>query len=309
MAVLVIAEHDQCHLDGGTRRAVAAGRQVDDEIHLLVVGHQCEKSVIQAASLDGVRQVLVADAQIYAQATAENIAALVVGVAKHYSHVVAASSAFTKNFLPRVSALLDVSLVADVINIENENTFCKPIYSGSVVATIQSSDPIKVLTIRPTAFEPVADQGDAASIVSISAAEDLSLAEVVSHHVAESVRPPLSSARIVIGGGRGIGTADNFTLLETLGDKLGAAVGATRAAVDAGFVGNEMQIGQTGKVIAPDLYIAIGISGAIQHTSGIKDAKTIVAINQDAEAPIFKAADYVLVADCMSVLPTLIEKL
>ncbi|MDW6004475.1 electron transfer flavoprotein subunit alpha/FixB family protein [Vibrio mangrovi] len=309
MAILVIAEHDHLKLGEVTFNAIGAGKQIGEDIHLLIVGSHCDLVVEQATHLTGISTVLVADADIYADVLAENIANLLANIAKDYTHVVAAATAFSKNFLPRAAALLDVSFISEVIDIESHDTFCKPIYSGSAIATIQSADPIKMMTIRSTAFSAFSETGGSAAVVPVPVIEDMRLSQVISHRTVESSRPELSSARIVIGGGRGLGNETNFTLLETLGDKLGAAIGGTRAAVDAGFTGNDLQIGQTGKVIAPDLYIAVGISGAIQHTSGVKDAKTIVAINHDADAPIFKSSDYVLVADCMDVLPELIEKL
>ncbi|KUI98006.1 electron transfer flavoprotein subunit alpha/FixB family protein [Vibrio sp. MEBiC08052] len=305
MTILIIAEHDHLKLGDATFHAVGAGKQIGDDIHLLIVGRHCESVVEQAAQLGNVATVLVADAG----ASAENIANLIAGIGRDYTHIVAAATSFSKNFLPRAAALLDVSFISEVIDIESDDIFRKPIYSGSAIATIQSVDPIKMMTIRTTAFPASADMGGAATVVQVPVTEDVQLSQVISHQQIESSRPELSSARIVIGGGRGLGNEHNFALLETLGDKLGAAIGGTRAAVDAGFTANDLQIGQTGKVIAPDLYIAVGISGAIQHTSGVKDAKTIVAINNDADAPIFQSSDYVLVADCMDVLPELIEKM
>ncbi|QMV16575.1 electron transfer flavoprotein subunit alpha/FixB family protein [Vibrio spartinae] len=309
MTILIIAEHDHLKLGETTFHAIGAGKQIGDDIHLLVIGHHCESVVEHATQLGNVSTVLVADSDIYTGAPAENIANLIADIGSDYTHILAAATSFSKNFLPRSAALLDVSLISEVIDIESDDTFRKPIYSGSAIATIQSMDPIKMLTIRTTAFSASADMGGAATVVQIPVTADVKLAQVISHQTVESSRPELSSAHIVIGGGRGLGNEHNFALLETLGDKLGAAIGGTRAAVDAGFTANDLQIGQTGKVIAPDLYIAVGISGAIQHISGVKDAKTIVAINNDADAPIFQSSDYVLVADCLEVLPELIEKM
>ncbi|WNJ97518.1 FAD-binding protein [Vibrio ruber] len=309
MAILIIAEHDHLKLDDATFHALEAGKQIGDDIHLLVVGSHCEPVVAQATQLSNVVTVLVADADFYIEAPAENVANLIACLGRDYTHIVAAATSFSKNVLPRAAALLDVSFISEVIDIESDDTFRKPIYSGSAIATIQSMDPIKMITIRTTAFPASVDMSGAATVVQVPATEAMHLSQVLSHQQIESSRPALTSARIVIGGGRGLGNEHNFTLLETLGDKLGAAIGGTRAAVDAGFTANDLQIGQTGKVIAPELYIAVGISGAIQHTSGVKDAKTIVAINNDADAPIFQSADYVLVADCIDVLPELIEKI
>ncbi|MDW6094133.1 FAD-binding protein [Vibrio rhizosphaerae] len=309
MTILIIAEHDHLKLGEATHHAIGAGIQMSDDLHLLVVGRHCEPVVEQATRLSHISTVLVADADTYIEAPAENIANLIACIGRDYTHIVAAATSFSKNFLPRAAALLDVSFLSEVIDIESDDTFRKPIYSGSALATIQSMDPIKVMTIRTTAFAASADMGGTASVVHVPVTEDVRLSQVISHQTVESSRPELSSARVVIGGGRGLGNEHHFALLETLGDKLGAAIGGTRAAVDAGFTANDLQIGQTGKVIAPDLYIAVGISGAIQHISGVKDAKTIVAINNDADAPIFQSSDYVLVADCMDVLPELIEKI
>ncbi len=309
MTILMIAEHDHLKLGEATFHAIGAAKQLGEDIHLLVVGHHCEPVVEQATLLGNISTVLVADSDIYVGAPAENIANLIADIGRDYTHIVAAATSFSKNFLPRAAALLDVSFISEVIDIERDDTFRKPVYSGSAIATIQSIDPIKIFTIRTTAFPASADMGGAATVVQVPGSEDLKLSQVIRHQKVESFRPELSSARIVIGGGRGLGNEHNFALLETLGDRLGAAIGGTRAAVDAGFTANDLQIGQTGKVIAPDLYIAVGISGAIQHISGVKDAKTIVAINNDADAPIFQSSDYVLVADCMEVLPELMEKM
>lgn len=309
MAILTIAEHDNSELKEATLNAIAAGAKISNDVHLLIAGDDCVAVVEQAVALDGVTKVLVAEADLYADPLAENIASLVASIGNEYTHIVAASTAFSKNFLPRVSALLDVALISEVVDIEAEDIFRKPIYSGSAIATIQSLDPIKVISVRPTAFEALKGNGGAVNVEPVTTLDDMSVSKVVGSHFVQSLRPELSSARVVIAGGRGIGSAENFSLLESLGDKLGAAIGATRAAVDAGFVENDLQVGQTGKVVAPELYIAIGISGAIQHTSGIKDSKTIVAINSDPEAPIFQASDYAFVADYSEVLPELLQKL
>ena len=306
MAVLVIAEHDNATLKAGTLNTVTAAIECGGNVHLLVVGHDCSGAVQAAAAIAGVSQVLVADAPHLADGLAENVAAQAVAVAGAYSHILASASASGKNILPRVAALLDVEQISEIIKIESPDTFQRTIYAGNAVATVQSSDVVKVLTVRSTCFSPAAASGGAAEIKPIDAVANFGKSRFVSREVAGSDRPELPAAKVVIAGGRGIGSVENFQLLIALADKLGAALGASRAAVDAGYVPNDWQIGQTGKIVAPQLYIAIGISGAIQHVAGIKDAKTIVAINKDPEAPIFAVADYGLVGDLFEILPQLI---
>ncbi|MFN6969379.1 MAG: electron transfer flavoprotein subunit alpha/FixB family protein [Rheinheimera sp.] len=308
MAILIIAEHNQQALKADTAKTVAAASKIGGDIHVLVAGFQCAAAAAEAANLVGVTKVLVADAACYQHQLAENVAALVVDLGRAYSHILAAATTHGKNFLPRVAALLDVAQISDVIAVESADTFVRPIYAGNAIATVQSSDAIKVLTVRSSAFDAVAN-GNAASIETLAQATDAGLSTFISEELTKSERPELTAARIIISGGRGMQNGDNFKLLEGIADKLNAAIGASRAAVDAGFVPNDMQVGQTGKIVAPDLYIAVGISGAIQHLAGMKDSKVIVAINKDAEAPIFQVADYGLVADLFTVLPELEAKL
>ena len=309
MATLVIAEHDDQHLKAATRIAVGAAARLGGEIHVLVAGNGCAAVAAAAARLTGVSVVRVAEAPHYAGQLAENVAALIVQAVKTsttaYTHVLAPATTFGKNVLPRVAALLDVAQISDVTAIESADTFVRPIYAGNVMAMVQSADPIKVVTIRTTAFEAVGD-GAAASVEALAAGPDLGLARLLGRELTKSERPELTSARVIVSGGRGIGNGDNYRrLLEPLADKLNAAMGASRAAVDAGFVPNDYQVGQTGKIVAPELYIAVGISGAIQHLAGMKDSKVIVAINKDPEAPIFQVADYGLVADLFEAVPAL----
>lgn len=308
MAILIIAEHNQQALKADTAKTVAAASQIGGDIHLLIAGFQCNGAAAQAATLAGVTKVLVADAACYEHQLAENVAALVVELGRDYSHILASATTHGKNFLPRVAALLDVAQISDVIKVESADTFVRPIYAGNAIATVQSGDAIKVLTVRSSAFDAVAE-GNAAPIEAVAQATDAGLSQFVSEELTKSERPELTAARIIISGGRGMQNGDNFKLLEGIADKLNAAIGASRAAVDAGFVPNDMQVGQTGKIVAPDLYIAVGISGAIQHLAGMKDSKVIVAINKDAEAPIFQVADYGLVADLFTALPELEAKL
>lgn len=308
MAILIIAEHNQQALKADTAKTVAAASKIGGDIHVLVAGFQCAAAAAEAANLVGVTKVLVADAACYQHQLAENVAALVVDLGRAYSHILAAATTHGKNFLPRVAALLDVAQISDVIAVESADTFVRPIYAGNAIATVQSSDVIKVLTVRSSAFDAVAN-GNAAPIETLAQATDAGLSTFISEELTKSERPELTAARIIISGGRGMQNGDNFKLLEGIADKLNAAIGASRAAVDAGFVPNDMQVGQTGKIVAPDLYIAVGISGAIQHLAGMKDSKVIVAINKDAEAPIFQVADYGLVADLFTVLPELEAKL
>jgi electron transfer flavoprotein alpha subunit len=302
MSILVIAEHDNATLKAATLNTVTAAAQLGDDLHILVAGHDCGAVAEAAAQVAGVKKVLVADAAHYAHQLAENVAALVVGLAGGYTHILAPATAAGKNTLPRVAALLDVAQISDVIQIESADTFVRPIYAGNVLATVQSKDSVKVMTVRGTAF-PAAAGGGSASIETVAPAADAGVSSFVDQQLTKSDRPELTAARIIISGGRGMGNGENFKLLEEVADKLGAAMGASRAAVDAGFVPNDYQVGQTGKVVAPDLYIAVGISGAIQHLAGMKDSKVIVAINKDEEAPIFQVADYGLVADLFAAVP------
>jgi electron transfer flavoprotein alpha subunit len=305
MAILVIAEHDNQSLKAATKNAVTAAAKIGGEIHVLVAGSGCANAAAEAAKLAGVAKVKVADAAHYADQTAENVAALVVANAAGYSHIVAPATTNGKNYAPRVAALLDVAQISDIVGVEAADTFVRPIYAGNALATVQSADAVKVITVRTTGFEAVAEGGSAA-VEAIAAGPDLGKSKLVSRELTKSERPELTAAKIIVSGGRGLGNGENYkALLEPLADKLGAALGASRAAVDAGFVPNDYQVGQTGKIVAPQLYIAIGISGAIQHLAGMKDSKVIVAINKDPEAPIFQVADYGLVADLFEVVPQL----
>lgn len=315
MALLVIAEHDNASLKGATLNAVAAAARIaahlSTDIHLLVAGHGCAAAAQVAAKTAGVSKVLVADAAHYANQTAENVAALVVSLAgaAGYSHILAAATANGKNMLPRVAALLDVAQISEIVEVVAADTFVRPIYAGNALATVKSADAVKVITVRTTGFD-AAGQGGAAAVESVAAGADLGLARFVGRELTKSERPELVAAKIIVSGGRGLGSGENYhKLLEPLADKLGAALGASRAAVDAGFVPNDYQVGQTGKIVAPQLYFAIGISGAIQHLAGMKDSKVIVAINKDADAPIFQVADYGLVADLFQALPELVAEL
>lgn len=311
MAVLVIAEHDNKTLHPSTLNVIAAASKVGDDISVLVAGASAAEVADAAAKVDGVSKVLHADNAAYQYQLAENVAQVVVSLAKSngYSHILAPATTTGKNLLPRVAALLDVQQLSDVIAVESEDTFKRPIYAGNVIATVKSIDATKVLTVRATAFDPVASEGGSASIEAIAEVSEAGLSSFEKEELAKSDRPELTAARVVISGGRGMQNGENFEMLYTLADKLDAAVGASRAAVDAGFVPNDMQVGQTGKIVAPDLYIAVGISGAIQHLAGMKDSKVIVAINKDEDAPIFQVADYGLVADLFDVIPELNEKL
>ena len=302
MAILVIAEHDNKQLKTGTSNTIAAATKLGADVSVLVAGHQCADAAAAAAKIPGVTKVLVADAAHYAVAIAENMSALVVSIADKYTHILAPSTGFGKNFMPRVAALLDVAQISDICGIESADTFVRPIYAGNVLATVQSKDKIKVITVRITAFDPAAGAGSAAT-ENVAAVADSGLTQFKGQEVTKSARPELTAARVIVSGGRGMGNGENFKILEALADKLGAAVGASRAAVDSGFVTNDYQVGQTGKIVAPELYIAVGISGAIQHLAGMKDSKVIVAINKDAEAPIFSVANYWLVEDLFKAVP------
>ncbi len=309
MTVLVVAEHDNNALRPATLNTVAAAGQIDSEIAVLVAGSGCAGAAEAAAKVAGVSRVLIADAPHLDHDLAENLAPLLVSLARDYSHVLAPATTFGKNVLPRAAALLDVQQISEISAIESADTFVRPIYAGNALATVQSSESPKLITVRSTGFDAAAAEGGSASIEEADTGEDAGLSQFVGQELTKSERPELTSAKVIISGGRGMQSGDNFKLIEAVADKLGAAIGASRAAVDAGFVPNDYQVGQTGKVVAPDLYIAVGISGAIQHLAGMKDSKVIVAINKDEEAPIFQVADYGLVADLFKAVPELAEEL
>jgi electron transfer flavoprotein alpha subunit len=308
MSVLVIAEHDNETLKPGSLNTITAAAELG-EVTVLIAGAGCRPAAEAVCRVAGVAKVLLADDAALEHGLAENLAPLVQGLAADYSHVLAPATTYGKNLMPRVAALLDVAQISEITAVVDADTFVRPIYAGNAMATVKSADPIKAVTVRVTAFEPAATEGGSAAIEEISGAQASSLVSFVGQELTKSERPELTGAKIVISGGRGMQSGDNFKLLETIADKLGAAVGASRAAVDAGFVPNDYQVGQTGKVVAPDLYIAVGISGAIQHLAGMKDSKVIVAINKDGDAPIFQVADYGLVADLFDVLPELASEL
>ena len=309
MAILVIAEHDNVSVKPATLNAVTAAAKIGGELHLLVAGSGCTAAAAAAAKIAGVAKVRVADAAHYADQSAENISALVIANVAGYSHIISPATTGGKNFMPRVAALLDVAQISDIVAVESADTFVRPIYAGNVLATVQSADAVKVITVRTTAFEAAAE-GGSASIENLPATIDSGKSKLVCRDLTKSERPELTAARIIVAGGRGLGNGENYhKLLEPLADKLNAALGASRAAVDAGFVPNNYQVGQTGKIVAPQLYIAIGISGAIQHLAGMKDSRVIVAINKDPEAPIFQVADYGLVGDLFEVIPQLLDVL
>ena len=306
MTILVIAEHDHQLLKSATLNTVTAASQIGGDIHVLVAGSNCSAAAQAAAQLQGVSTVKVADAAHYENQTAENLAALVIANAAGYSHILAPATTFGKNLLPRVAALLDVAQISEITGVESADTFVRPIYAGNALATVKSADPVKVITVRSTAFE-AANLNGSAAIESIAAAADTAQSTLTHRELTKSERPELGAAKIIVSGGRGLGSGENYhKLLEPLADKLGAALGASRAAVDAGFVPNDYQVGQTGKIVAPQLYIAVGISGAIQHLAGMKESKVIVAINKDPDAPIFQVADYGLVADLFETIPALV---
>jgi electron transfer flavoprotein alpha subunit len=305
MSILILAEHDNASIKGATLNTVTAAKAIGGDIVVLVAGEACNAAAEAAAKIDGVSKVLVADNAAYGHQLAENVSLLLAELGKDYSYILAPASTSGKNTLPRAAALLDVAQISEIISVESADTFKRPIYAGNVVATVQSSDAIKVITVRTTAFDAAAAEGGSAAVEAIASAHDAGTSSYVREEVAKSDRPELTAASIVVSGGRGMQNGDNFAMLYSLADKLGAAVGASRAAVDAGFVPNDMQVGQTGKIVAPDLYIAIGISGAIQHLAGMKDSKVIVAINKDEDAPIFQVADYGVVADLFNAVPEL----
>ena len=309
MSILVIGEHDNTNLKTGTLNTLAAAQQLDGNVDLLLVGSNHEKVVDEAKSINGINQILLVDNEIYKNFLAEDVANVVSTLESEYDYFLAPSSTFGKNFMPRVAAKIDTQMISDIIEVVSSDTFKRPIYAGSCIATVKSNDVKKVITVRTTAFDPVAKDNSDVSVVSIDAEAETGLSTFVSEELAESDRPELTSASIVVSGGRGMQSGDNFHLLDSIADKLGAAVGASRAAVDSGFVPNDYQVGQTGKIVAPDLYIAVGISGAIQHLAGMKDSKVIVAINKDEDAPIFQVADYGLVADLFNALPEIDSKL
>jgi len=310
MAVLVLAEHDNSKLKKATLNTIAAAQKLGAEIHVLVAGHNAASAAKEASQAAAVKKVLHADAAHLGEFLAENVAALVVSLAKSYSHLLAPATSTGKDVMPRAAALLDVQQISDISAIEGADTFVRPIYAGNALATVKSKDALKVITVRTTAFDAVAPTGGSAAIESITPPGDSGLSAFVSREVSKSERPELTAAKIIVSGGRGMGSGENFTkVLEPLADKLGAAMGASRAAVDAGFVPNDWQVGQTGKIVAPDLYVAVGISGAIQHLAGMKDSRVIVAINKDEEAPIFQVADYGIVGDLFQVVPSVVEEL
>ena len=308
MAVLVIAEHDNMHLRGGTANAVTAATKMGGDVHVLVAGANAKAAADAASKVAGVKKVLHVMGAQYDGGLAENYAALIVPMASAYSHIAVSATAFGKNLMPRVAALLDVAQVSDIIGVESPDTFVRPIYAGNAFATVQSSDKVKVVTVRATGFDAAPATGSA-PVEDVAAGPDKGQSKIVSQELTKSSRPELAGAKRIVSGGRGLASGENFKMLDALADKLGAAIGASRAAVDSGYVPNDYQVGQTGKIVAPELYIAIGISGAIQHLAGMKDSKVIVAINKDPEAPIFQVADYGLVGDLFQIVPELTAKI
>ncbi|REE17618.1 electron transfer flavoprotein alpha subunit apoprotein [Paraburkholderia sp. BL27I4N3] len=310
MTNLVIAEHDNASIKAATLNTIAAAQKISGDIHVLVAGHNAQAAADAAAKIAGVSNVLLADAPQLEAGLAENIEATVLNIAKDYSHILAPATAYGKNITPRIAAKLDVAQISDITAVDSPDTFERPIYAGNAIATVQSADPIKVITVRTTGFDAVAAEGGSATVEKIEAAADSGISSFVNREVTKLDRPELTSAKVIVSGGRGLGNGENYTkVLEPLADKLNAALGASRAAVDAGFVPNDYQVGQTGKIVAPQLYIAVGISGAIQHLAGMKDSKVIVAINKDEEAPIFSVADYGLVGDLFTLVPELVSEL
>lgn len=309
MSVLIIGDHDNQKLKSTTLNVISAARQLDDDLHLLIAGCNINAVAEAAAAVEGINTVLVSDNPAYQHALPENVSELILSIAGNYTHILTSTTTNGKNFQPRIAAKLDVAQISDIIKIESSDTFVRPIYAGNAIATIRSSDTIKLITVRGTAFDPVSPVGGSARIEKLPAATVSDRSRFIGQELNVSDRPELTSARVVVSGGRGLGSGDNFRLVKALADKLDAAVGASRAAVDAGFVSNDHQVGQTGKIVAPDLYIAVGISGAIQHLAGMKDSKVIVAINKDEDAPIFQVADYGLVADLFEALPELTDAL
>ena len=309
MTALVISEHDNSELKGATLNTVSAAQKLDDDIHLLVAGSNCNSVAESAASIEGVSKVLYVDSPEYENFLAENISLLIKNISNDYSSILAPATTNGKNYMPRVAALLDVAQISDISAVESKDTFQRPIYAGNCIATVKSSDEVKVITVRTTAFDAVSSEAGSAEILKLEEVNDAGLSQFIKDELAESDRPELTAADVIISGGRGMQNGENFNLLEGIADKLGAAIGASRAAVDSGFVPNDYQVGQTGKIVAPNLYIAVGISGAIQHLAGMKDSKVIVAINKDEDAPIFQVADYGLVADLFTALPEMESKI
>ncbi len=309
MTTLVISEHDNSELKGATLNTVSAAQNLNDEIHLLVVGSNCNSVAESAAKIEGVSKVLYVDSPEYENFLAENISLLIKNISNDYSSILAPATTNGKNYMPRVAAFLDVAQISDISAIESNDTFQRPIYAGNCIATVKSSDEVKVITVRTTAFDPVSSESGSAEILKLEEVNDAGVSQFIKDELAESDRPELTAADVIISGGRGMQNGENFNLLEGIADKLGAAIGASRAAVDSGFVPNDYQVGQTGKIVAPNLYIAVGISGAIQHLAGMKDSKVIVAINKDEDAPIFQVADYGLVADLFTALPEMESKI
>lgn len=309
MVALVIAEHDNASLKGSTLHTVTAAAQCGGEVHVLVAGSNAGAAAAAAAQIAGVAKVIVADAPYFAEGLAENVAEQVLAIAGGYSHILAPATAYGKNILPRVAAKLDVAQISEITKVESADTFERPIYAGNAIATVQSTDAVKVITVRATGFDAAAATGGSAATETAAAVADSGKSAFVGREVAKSDRPELTAAKIIVSGGRGMGSGEAFKILEPLADKLGAAMGASRAAVDAGYVPNDWQVGQTGKIVAPNLYVAVGISGAIQHLAGMKDSKTIVAINKDPEAPIFSVADYGIVGDLFEIVPQLVAEL
>ena len=308
MANLVIAEHDNASIKAATLSTIAAAQKIGGDIHVLVAGYNVQAAADAATRIVGVSKVLLADAPQLEAGLAENLETTVLSIAEHYSHILTAATAYGKNIAPRIAAKLDVAQISDITSVVSADTFERPIYAGSVIATVQSQDPVKVITVRSTGFDAVASEGGSASVEKVEAADDAGISQFVSREITKLDRPELTSAKIIVSGGRGLGSGENYTkVLEPLADKLHAALGASRAAVDAGFVPNDYQVGQTGKIVAPQLYMAIGISGAIQHLAGMKDSKVIVAINKDPDASIFSVADYGIVGDLFTVVPELVE--
>ena len=309
MSILVIAEHDNQSLKGSTLNTVSAATLLTGDISLLVAGSNLDSVINECQTLDGISKILKCDSDTYKNVIAEDLSSLIIANCEGYSHILAPSTTFGKNLMPRISAKLDTQQISDIISVESDDTFKRPIYAGSCIATVKSNDDIKVITVRSTAFDPITNNSSATEVIDMSNVESSGISKFVSEELAKSDRPELTAANIVISGGRGMQSGDNFHLLDSIADKLGAAVGASRAAVDAGFVPNDYQVGQTGKIVAPDLYIAVGISGAIQHLAGMKESKVIVAINKDGEAPIFSVADYGLEADLFDAVPQFLDEL
>ncbi len=309
MSILILAEHDNSEIKSATLNTITAAIKIGGDVHVLIAGANCSSAAQAAAKINGVAKVIKADSPNLEHPLAEEIAPILVALAPAYSHILAPATTYGKNILPRAAALLDVQQISDILSVESADTFTRPVYAGNAIATVKSSDTIKLITVRSTTFDPVSTEGGNASIEDYNASSASGLSTFIKHELSKSERPELTSAKIVVSGGRGVGSSENFAIINKLADKLGAAVGASRAAVDAGYVPNDYQVGQTGKIVAPDLYIAVGISGAIQHLAGMKDSKIIVAINKDEDAPIFSVADYGLVADLFDAVPELEGKL